>query len=59
MEIIGKRGRWRALASASHYVQMGIALLATVRLGHRLSVEAFRISQRWRFYYETNQPRIQ
>ena len=59
LEVVAKRGRWKVLASAAHYVQMGIALLATVRLGPRLSRRAYQAIVGWPNFYHHHRPTVQ
>ncbi len=50
LELIAKRGRWAALQSAARYVQLGVSLLAVVRLRPDLVVPAARLEQAWPYY---------
>ena len=57
LEIVAKRGRWRVLSSASRYVQMGISLLASIRLGKRAQ-EAHQLLRMWPFPFAGGRPLI-
>ena len=50
LELICKRGRWKVLASASRYVQLGVALLAVVRLREPFVGRAGRLLASWPHY---------
>ena len=50
IELIAKRGRWAVLSSAARYIQLGVALLADVRLRSTLVQRAARLAAAWPHY---------
>ena len=49
IELVAKRGRWARLASASRYIQMGIAMSASIRMPPEAAAHAARLAAQWAF----------